>query len=73
MNYLKNFLNIIILLILIVNSSFASEFSHHLSILSNPKYNKDFKNFDYVDPNARKGVMLNLVFKEILIVLINLY
>ncbi|MAZ80359.1 MAG: hypothetical protein CMP18_01045 [Rickettsiales bacterium] len=55
MNYLKNFLNIIILLILIVNSSFASEFSHHLSILSNPKYNKDFKNFDYVDPNARKG------------------
>ena len=29
--------------------------SHAISMHGNPKYNKDFTNFDYVNINAKKG------------------
>lgn len=55
MYFKKNIIKISIFLILIVNSSFASEFSHSLSIFTSPKYPANFTHFDYVNPKAKKG------------------
>ena len=58
--YLKNLINrtffiVLINFILISNYSFAKDFNHAISIFDDIKYKKDFKNFSYVNPDAKKS------------------
>ena len=63
-NYLKICLKILFSLFLAIsfpNYSMANnDFKHGISIFGDLKYGPDFKNFDYVNPNARKGGTVKL-------------
>ena len=62
--YIKSILIKLLLALSIIFSSskllLADEFSHGISVFGDLKYPKNFKNFDYVDPKAKKAGELKL-------------
>lgn len=52
---MKKFKILTLIFLLFSFDIFASEYSHGISIFGDLKYSKNFKNFDYVNPNAKKG------------------
>lgn len=56
---MKNPIKALLALILLCSSLFAEK-QYYVSINETPKYQKGFKHFDYVDPNALKGGALKM-------------
>ncbi len=58
---MKNFLKLKLLLFLAFpNFSPCEEYSHGIAMHGNPKYQKNFSNFDYANPKAPKGGKIKL-------------
>jgi microcin C transport system substrate-binding protein len=63
MNIKSILIKLLLALSIIFSSSkllLADEFSHGISVFGDLKYQKNFKNFDYVDPKAKKAGELKL-------------
>ena len=62
MTFIKKYIFILFLIIFSINISVASEnnFDHAISVFNEIKYKKNFKHFDYVNPNAPKKGLIKL-------------